>query len=113
MDFDIFDLLLSVSDLFGLQDQIAEEFRVQQESFNLIESSMVHFYLTQVLNFSYFIEWCTQHYSETQNAVMNRGRIKVLCQITAQTISKTLGVSYDVSKIQEFIEGVLPLVLNK
>lgn len=40
---------------------------------------------------------------------MNEDRTKLLCQVTTQTICKTLGVSYNVFETQEFIEGNFPL----
>ena len=40
-DFDCFDRVLSVNDIFGLKNQILEEFRVQGDVFNLVELGLV------------------------------------------------------------------------
>lgn len=44
---------------------------------------------------------------------MNEDVTKLFCQVTTQTIYKTLGLSYDTFGSQKFIEGNLPLVYKQ
>ena len=64
-DFDVFDLVLTINGLFKLKDKIIEDPRVSQDSFYLLDSVLVKFFLPQVLRFPKFFEWCGQHYSKT------------------------------------------------
>lgn len=74
---------------------------------------MVQLCIPQVLNFTKFVEWYTQHYFETKNVIMSEARTRLLCQINVQSIYETLQASIVEFSSQELIKDIFSLVYKK
>ena len=69
----IFNPILSVTDLIQLKDNILEKSSVGRDKLNLCETKLVHLCLPQVHHFPQFVTWGVQNYSESRRVFFVRG----------------------------------------